>query len=256
MNTLLIGSVYACKERDHYWYDMQNYFISKNTKDIKYDFKIFCNYKENIDNLKFESQIIGYGKNDKFFSENHVLGLNHIIKYAKENNYNHLLLMDSDCFPVQKKWFSILNEKMLEYKVAAPVRFENLDDFAHPSFFYVKNIKNTNLNFAFSNYKNLIGHTTKECLSNITNFYPLIRSNKINYDPIISAIYSNMCYHHGAGSRNKTFRCYELKYYDYYACEKNVEDVELKLFQRLIDDPKKFISDMMFQKQTNFIGLM
>ena len=252
MKDLLIGSVYSTSDRNNYWYKLQTDFIKKNTTNVEYDFSIYFNCKEEEyeEEQIFEKNIIARGLNNYYLSENHKNGLNHIIKYAKENKYKNLLLLDSDCFPIKEKWFNELLWLTKDVHYAAPIRFENLDNFPHPCCFFIKNITDSNVFFLFQEITTLVGQKINECIPNIDNFYPLIRSNYNNLDPIMCGIYKDMFYHHACGSRvGKSSRSNDLNYYGMLNSLNRINKHENILYEKLISDPEEFISSLMRNNQ-------
>jgi len=213
-----------------------------------------------IDNLNkntdYEHVVYANCNNTEFFSKStviqgnakstgqkaHIEGLNSLIKYFKsQKKFEYYLLLDSDCFPI-KKWTKKLIYELDKhnYDVAAPVRYENLNTFAHPCAFFFKKDILSNLYFDIMSFDEYLGKY-EEVASNIKNFYPLIRTNKINYHPILFGIYNDMFYHHGAGSRTLRFRAIDdFKYYQ----KNDIEKFEKNFFNKLINNSKKEIQKL------------
>ena len=143
MNKLLVASVYVDHVRSKDWYSLQKKYLSHTTFD--YDYLIYLNGSENF----YDPAHILY-KNTSFFStgqEAHIRGMNFIVDYfTSKNNYEYLLILDSDAFPI-KKWQLDLCNSMHHFDAAAIVRYENLDTFAHPSVFFVNRKIATDLQF-------------------------------------------------------------------------------------------------------------
>jgi len=233
--SLLIGSVFMDHPRSKIWYDLQIKYIKDTTNDFKH-----IVYLNGQNNFYKESEVIKVNcTNASDGQYSHIRGLNEIIDYFKvHKEYDNLLLIDSDCFPF-RSWekdlqFNIKNK----FGIAAIARYENLDTFAHPSFFYATREQVENLKFDKRSNINIVGHEFKDTSSNLKeSFYPLIRSNKINYHPVLCGVYWNRIYHHGAGSRNLEFRLF----YHYFNENNNVSNLEKKLFEELTDNSDKFI---------------
>lgn len=146
----------------------------------------------------------------------HSKGLEVCRRWINNHHPNsHILILDSDAFPIKLNWFEIITGLMNRYekKIAAPVRFENLDLFPHPcAMLLAPNTINESW-FSFADdlpSKNLIGHDVSDVGSGMTDclpkILPLLRSNAINPHPIACGIYQDCFYHHGAGSRDLRFR--------------------------------------------------
>jgi hypothetical protein len=206
-------------------------------------------YLNGVDNFYIESQIIEVNSSPQISPQNgHIRGLNFIVNYFNNHpEYDTLLLLDNDCFPFQKNWQDKLS-KIGNFKVAAAVRFENLDTFAHPCIFYVK--KPAALTLKFDNFPqtNILGHQFNDVGSNVEKFFPLIRTNRINYHPILCGIYWDCFYHHGAGSRSTEFRVF---HYQYLNQSSDIKSKEIKLFNRLIKNPNLFIAQLQEKKSFN-----
>ena len=238
--SLLVGSVYMDHPRSKSWYDLQVRYLSRTT--IDYTHMVYVNGNDNfykwstllkLDRSPFP---VEYGGQHA-----HIRGLNAIIDHFNQNpQYDNLLLLDSDCFPIVAGWQRSLVESMKDFNVAAVARYENLDTFAHPCAFYVKRAKAKELRFGVLPQTNIVGHQFSDTSSNVTEFFPLIRTNKLNYHPVLCGLYWNNFYHHGAGSRNLTFRLF----YSYFNESNNVSSMEAKLFEELVADPDMFMSKL------------
>lgn len=232
---LLIGSVFSKNERSKGWYDLQIKFIKNTTQNFDHvvvlddaEEHIFCN-----------SKIIGKIDRLPTASERHCDGLNQIIQYAKDKNYEYLLLLDSDAFPIRKNWLDFITSNMQNHSIAAVLRTENLDTFAHPSIYFIKENKIKEVKFEYQEGLNLLNLNFKDSMSNQKEFYPLIRTNCLNLHPVLYGIYKDTFYHHGAGSRVATIR--SVDFYKYYGEIKFNEDLN---YENLLKDPKKFINKL------------
>lgn len=169
----------------------------------------------------------------------HIEGLNALIDYFKgTKDFEYFLLLDSDCFPIcswTDKLINIIGK--YGYNVAAPVRYENLDTFAHPCAFFFNRSALKSLRFGMNFFDGYL-EKYREVSSNITEFFPLIRTNKLNYHPVLFGIYWNIFYHHGAGSRDLRFRSTDIKYH-HQTCK--VEAMEENVFRQLELNAKNII---------------
>lgn len=205
---ILIGSVFIDNYRSKTWYDLQLKYINRTTK--KFTHSVYLN---GSDNFYKDSIFLGNNENSDYLdgTQNHADGLNKIVSYFKQNinNFDFFLILDSDCFPFNNNWFN----KIKNYKCSAIVRYENLHNFAHPAAMLFDQSTLENLEFKKENVTDIAGGMSYQVTSNIVDFFPLIRTNVINYHPICYGIYYDCFYHHGAGSRNFNFSSFDLKYY-------------------------------------------
>lgn len=223
--------------RSEKWNKLQSYFLSKTTQN--YSRMIYLNGRDNFykdaDIVKIDESPATLGQH--YGQSAHIRGLNSIIDHFNNSDFEDLLLLDSDAFPIKNNWQHDLKKHMSDREIAAVVRYENLDTFAHPSVFYVKKSRARNLKFEILPNKNLIGFEYADTAAKVEKFFPLIRSNRLNHHPILCGVYWDRFYHHGAGSRNLSFRLF----YSYFNEDKNVHSSEIKLFDQLNEDPDKFI---------------
>jgi hypothetical protein len=227
---LLIGSVFCPCDRNAEWLRLQLKFLKATTDDFVH--AVFLN---NVTAQLFkESIVIGSGNHD------HPYGLNQLVGYARSMDYENLLLLDSDCFPIEQDWHNKLIAGMDKKHVAAPVRPENLDSFAHPCAYFIKREAFNKVRFQKGRIKNILGEEFEDCHSNINDFFPLLRTNAINLHPIMYAVYWNLFYHHGAGSRAKTFRSIGR----YLPYDSNTNEIERQSFKRLSKEPEAFIDEL------------
>lgn len=232
---LLVGSVYIDHIRSKSWYDLQLKYLNKTTLGFKH---VVCTSGKS--NLYNESTVIKI--ENKPMQAGHILGLNTLIKYFNNHlDFDYLLLLDSDCFPIQNQWNYNLVSAMGDFDVAAIARCENLDIFAHPCMFFVNRSASKYLKFDMIEHINLAGFSYKDTMSNITRFFPLIRSNLVNYHPVLFGVYWNCFYHHGAGSRNPLFR---LRYYYNETKNKDYSLLENAKFEELVNDSDKFLGEL------------
>jgi hypothetical protein len=224
---LLVGSVFAPSDRNHKWIELQLRFLRETLDDFVH--VVVCN---DVDPSLFkESTVIYYGA-----GKSHSTGLNKIIDYAREHHYSHCLLLDSDCFPFKLGWLEEIKATMSELDVAAIIRVENLDMFAHPSAFYMNDKALSYIKFEIKQGKSIIGNQFHDVQANTKKFLPLMRTNTINIHPIYCGVYGGIFYHHGAGSRSdKNFRA------NMYYRQLNSAQSEIMGYNRLIDNPKEFI---------------
>lgn len=139
---------------------------------------------------------------------------NQIIENADDNDI--MLFLDSDSFPIIPIKDFILTT-LNTHKLCAVKRLENgLDQQPHPCFLFTRvktwkdlgyplwDIEGYSWTDATGNQRSDVGGNILKALHETnTEWLPLLRSNKYNPHPLFFAIYGNVCYHHGAGSRQK-----------------------------------------------------
>lgn len=138
----------------------------------------------------------------------HMLGMKALsqVVTAQANNFERVLLLDSDAFPVHRDWQDILEVALEDSgrSYAAPVRAENLDLFPHPCFFYFKtqDWSEVSLYWRRGPGKTFRGRR-RDVLANLPthDLLPLMRSNYMSPHPLMHSIYGNVAYHRGGGSR-------------------------------------------------------
>ena len=231
---------YGKSDVNSLWLRLQQEFLKHTTKN--YRFSVYLNDCDK--SLFTDIDILGIAPNDipkHNHSLNHLCCLKKLIKLIDQNSDTYLIL-DSDCFPIQQGWQSILLNAMDKsgHQVAAPIRVENLDLFPHPCAMFITNKGMKTLEMIPSNQHyysaNLLGVERQEPTCNHLAF-PLLRSNQVNIHPIGAAIYHNIFYHHGAGSRQPTF----------HSIDKNtlVETLKWKLSLKYLDsDPWAYIAKL------------
>src|SRR5262249_8957286 len=142
-----------------------------------------------------------------------------LLEYARSRPYAHYLILDSDAFPVRRGWLDWLLRKMGECRFAAPVRCENLDTFPHPCALFIK-VEAIGDEFDFSPgfaYRNLLREPVLDTATGLNrdHWFPLVRTNRLNVHPVLAALYYDLFYHHGAGSRQGLLRSVKQGYYEH-----------------------------------------
>lgn len=234
---LLIGSVFLDHPRSLYWYSLQTKYLSRTTSN--YSHVVYLNGR---DDFYFSSTVIKVtGDPAPRSAEQHCEGLNYILDYFNAHlEYESLLILDSDAFPFRPWQYNLFNS-MGKFDIAAVVRGENLDTFAHPSVFFIRQ-RSPGLKFGLFPQRSLLGNISYDSSCNLTSFYPLVRSNRVNIHPLMCGLYGDF-YHHGAGSRPAYFRLSE-----YHLFPNPTPDEERQIFARLCADPDNFINDMSWVK--------
>ncbi len=237
---LLIGSVYIDHPRSETWYGLQMKYLRRTTKN--YTHMVYLNGEQNIYR---ESEVLAVDgspvpEGEYAGQHSHVRGLRALIKYFRQHpEYHAFLALDSDCFPF-RRWQEKLHRAMGDFGVAAPARYENLDLFAHPCFFYATRQAAESLDFGIFPHTNLVGYSFSDTSANVDRFFPLVRSNRVNHHPILCGVYWNCVYHHAAGSRSLRFRLFDT----HYDKDDDVYGLDDRLFKELVRQPDAFLESL------------
>jgi hypothetical protein len=247
MKDLLIVSTYGpSATRD--WRDIQWHFIDKYT-DCDYDYAVWLHDIKDERKFKFVN-VIGKSQGDLVYALPEMF--HQIYYHFRNNKYKNYLLLDSDCFPVKEGWYNHLLDSLGAKWYAAPVRTDNLDVFPHPCALFIRGEHIDKHLFTFRRQTTYIDSLKGEAVFDIgTNFkvkyeekhilFPLLRSNFINPHPILAAIYGDLFYHHGAGSRPPYFR--SNGYWE-KCCPALYDSGRWKCFQWITKDPEAFIAKL------------
>ena len=203
-----------------------------------------------VDENIFDCPVIGRcGPKEKEMGS-HTFALTSLLSYFQAHEYENYLILDSDCWPVRKGWLELLLKKMGQFPFAAPYRIENLDLFPHPSAFFIKgqHIRDNRLDFQRDGLflNNLLNISIADVGSSVpaSAVFPLIRSNRKNPHPVFSAIYYDIFYHHGCGSRVKRTRTDEFNYYGHMISFEESIRKEEELYDLLVKNPRSFIETL------------
>ena len=188
----------------------------------------YNNQKAKVENSKYNDGTISYDKHKHKFdgaisgAQHWTYSMGKLIDYVLENHEvkltDKILLLDSDAFPIAPI-SDFLDEKLKEYPFVSaqePMHEWDRDPLyliPHPMFmlFEAKHIIEDNLTdylreIIKDKNDNWWGGTTDWLTERGHDYYPLIRSNKIDLHPLYYAIYDDLIYHHWAGSRNMITR--------------------------------------------------
>lgn len=240
---LLVASVFSPSDRNPVWYALQRQFLGTTT-DVPFTHALFLN---GVDPAPFtNSQTIGVAPGNL----GHVQGLEQIVDYFHRNEeYTHLLVLDSDAWPVCPKWATVLTRLMERHgkHAAAPLRFENLDTFPHPcAMFLDRREIGLVREWTTQPCKNLLWKDVVDVgthlWGDLNKFLPLLRSNRQSPHPVFGAVYGHIFYHHGAGSREPVTRSMLSGMYAHYIEEHQHAEIEGRLFEELVRDPHRLMS--------------
>jgi hypothetical protein len=240
MAEILVGSVYSNSPRTPTWYSLQHRFLRK-TCDYSH---VACVNGADYSFIDDSSQIVEHHATRGTAQQEHLRGLRALVQHFRNApaRYAGFLILDSDAFPCSPGWVDKLTGAMGDFRIAAAVRHENLDVFAHPCALFALPDALPLLEFSLASRINLIGDTFLEIGCDTARFFPLLRSNRHNRHPIMGAVYWSSFYHHGAGSRFPQFRA--SKYHAQASQPENDESVNAALFDALTSDPDSYIRSL------------
>jgi len=165
-----------------------------------------------------------------------------ILEYKCKPKKNELIVVfDSDCFPINTEWVSVTQDNLKGHEFTAVQRLENPHGYrgiAHPCFcaWY----HGTDITFSQIAGNPYIKKYEKR------KWKAIHRTNAFNYHRQLYAIYGNIVYHHGAGSRNvnnQPFFHDGLKFYDY------IFNIPKKFIQVLRGEISPYEIDSKFRKE-------
>jgi len=238
MTKTLILSPHVTSALSSLWRRMQKDFVISNSKD--------CDYRILANGLPDELPNV-IASIDTLVPHAECLSLA-IDLFRTKTEYDRLLILDSDCFPIRSDWQTVLEDLMgNKYEFAAPMRIENLDKFPHPCAFYMKRSYLDLAEFGESQINNILGQPVMD----VGGATPIIRSGKQIWLPLIktntvaphcnySTIYSDLFYHHGAGSRNIMTRATTSTYYKHMLKGDDHRKIYNWCTTRLREDPQKY----------------
>lgn len=237
MGKLLVASVYADHPRSKSWYDLQLRYLSKTTTSFTHSV-----YLNGSINIYHKSILIGNTPRKKNLgNKHHVQALQHVMNFFKSqaDNYDYFLILDSDCFPIRRHWLPELVAISSDNSgIAAIARYECNDLRPHPSACFC--IRSALSEMTFSNN----GNRTPDTHCNAVKFFPMKRTNVVNYHRLAYGIYWNTFYHHAAGSRSPSFTAMKKVNEN----SKITNKKERKMFNKLTKNPDGFLNELSGQK--------
>jgi len=155
----------------------------------------------------------------KSVAESHSIKLNILadIACSQGKDEDYLIFLDGDAFPITDIMPPI-QETLKQYPLMAVRRDENIGDRQpHPSFAvttigFWKEIKGDwKPGYKWKNNNNQIvtdtgGNLLKILEDRKIDWFPILRTNKVNLHPLWFGIYGDLVYHHGAGFRSPLSR--------------------------------------------------
>jgi hypothetical protein len=217
---LLVGSIFmSTDDLMCRWLDLQLRYLHATTDDFEHvAFVTDCSRNSYFSE---RTTLLSGPLGADMDSHSHVRGLNVLLHYFLKVQHRHkyFLFLDMDAFPIRQGWLELLEDKLKNYEIAAPIRSENLETRLHSSILLVKEEALPHLTFDVSSVGlDMIGK--KEADVNIAAYqtdrrnlaYPLLRSNRYNIHPLLFGIYCDLFYHNSCG----TGRRFNMRARDYW----------------------------------------
>lgn len=265
LKDVLIGTVFANdSQKQQDWLDLQLNFISRTTK--SYDHVAVVTEGLSNDYFASKTNVLIPPDTSLRLSRAHHQGLQMLLKHFREHSseYSSFLFIDSDAFPIKKGWWSELMLKLStsqifdksgmalcskgrEREIAIALRPENLESRLHASILLAKPTALQHLDFEFGNapHRDLLSEQEPDIYlpayeSDRRAFaLPLMRSNKVNVNPVACGIYYDMFYHHCCGS-GREFLVRGQGYWD-RVC--NMYDIT-QFTDKLFANPEYFVENL------------
>jgi len=162
------------------------------------------------------------------------------------HRFRYLVTLDSDAFPVHDGWLDrYLADLTEEQPLVAVQRLENGDTHSDRSFMAFMSDTWQTYRFDFS----MVGVTDAGAkISRAVeragrSWRKLNRTNAWNPHPLVSAIYDDHIYHHGAGSRLPRFRQNQESWSDRPAFEREIT-LHRRLTQSIHEDKAEFLRSL------------
>jgi hypothetical protein len=234
-----VGSVFSGTGHNEQWLEMQLAALDRTTP--SYDHFVYLNQADEA--LFTRSTIVGRSTEKREATPSHLEGLHALRDAFRASSYDRFLILDSDCFPVREGWVPLLDAAMATAgkRYAAPARVENLHFFPHPCVHYTADADL--LDFNVPDETNFLGEPFFDIASSAPRaaWFPLIKTNRVSPHQFLAAIYYDMFYHHGCGTRPFGMRPTTIRYYDHFwpRC-----DDPLVLFDRIMAERDKFVQSL------------
>lgn len=236
---LAVGSVFCGRGRNAEWLKLQLEALDRTT--AGFDHFVYLNQAD--EKLFRRSTIIGKSEEDREATPSHLAGLQALCDVFRARSYERYLILDSDCFPVRENWMTTLDGAMVASgkSFASPARVENLHLFPHPCLLYTADAQL--IDFRVAEGKNFLGETFSDiaCAGDEAVWFPLLKTNRASLHPFLAAIYYDMFYHHGCGTRPFGMRDATIRYYDHLWSR--CESAEA-LLDRVLTEADRFVQSL------------
>lgn len=236
---LAVGSVFSGTGHNEQWLEMQLTALDRTTPG--YDHFVYLNQAD--ERIFKRSIIVGKSMTPNEATPSHLEGLHALRHVFRTGGYKRYLVLDSDCFPVREGWMPILDAAMAAAgkRFASPARAENLHFFPHPCVLYTPDPHL--IDFEVAEGANFLGEVFSDiaCSGARENWFPLIKTNRVSPHQFLAAVYYDMFYHHGCGTRPFGMRPATIRYYDHFwsRC-----DDPLTLFDRIMAERDQFVQSL------------
>ena len=211
---LAVGSVFSGTGHNEQWLEMQLAALDRTTSG--FDHFVYLNQAD--EKIFYRSTIIGQSNAKREATPSHLEGLHALRDFFRSQNYKRYLILDSDCFPVRENWMALLDGAMAlaGKRFASPGRVENLHLFPHPCVLYTADA--SCIAFGEEEGTNFLGEKFSDiaCDGPRQDWFPLIKTNRVSPHQFLAAIYYDMFYHHGCGTRPFGMRPTTIHYYNHF----------------------------------------
>lgn len=228
---LLVMSVYNRESLP--WMPLQKQFLDSTT--TSFDFAVFLNHIQSTE-IVSDIKVIGTNFRNCEGPEEHILGLKALLQFARSTTYRYFLVLDSDCFPIAS-WQAALTPYLDHYDGVSVMRVENCSAFPHPCMCYFADPNK--IDFEIQKHHEFTGDAIHDITCVLRKCFPLLRTNRRNRHLLAAAVYFDLFYHHGCGSRQ-----FYMRSIDYYGnIVTNNEDPN-RLQEELFADPITFLATL------------
>lgn len=239
---ILVASVLAPGERTPVWYALQRQFLHRTTE-APFTHGVYLN---GVDPVRFEgAAVLGRSRTN----DGPAIALARVAEYFRANRdkHTHFLVLAPDAWPVCPSWHAVLGGLLGRHdrKLAAPVKYENLEPFAHPAAVFCTAAALDRLEFAVAPYTNVYGRPARALQLTAPPrdvVLPLLRSNRVSPHPVYGGVYGHLFYHHGTGGMPATTRPAMHHSFDHYIPAERHAQIEARLYQELLRDPVRLMA--------------
>ena len=267
MKPICVASVYANDNVENQkWLDLQLWWLGKTTPNAEHHAIIMeqvsakgeASFREKTNVIIPDRSPYQVNRWPPKSCHAHLRGLHTIVDFFKKNidDYDSLLILDSDAFPVMPNWAPRLKHMLQNTchgkDIAIPLRFEHIENRLHACVLFCLPHAVDNLDFQHRKMPSgdMLGlneHDTtigayQDKLRN--RAFPMLNSNQHKVHPLMCMLYYNMFYHHGAGSRPVSYRG-TANYWTHvlggYVVNTDLVEQQRAFTEQLFEDSPKFI---------------
>ena len=206
--------------REGKWLSLCLTQIVKHTKWPNYRIYVWNN---NIED-NYVTELIKETPNAKIFEASpntklkhiHAVPLQRLYQIAKKDKVSFIVTMDTDAFPVKDNWLTYLIQQLNRKTVISGVWRDELEKYIKPyihasclctsiNFIDTHRLRFDKVDIASDEKMDTVGCFTSVAKNNGKSLFKLKRSNVNELHYLMGGLYGNLIYHHGAGSRKKTY---------------------------------------------------